>query len=424
MKARLQSLIERLRNLLSGGELAGAGADGLPVRLSSRRYAGTGNVAVRELGFDQPLVWVVVTLLAWGLVMVYSASIALPDNPRFANYAQTHFVVRHAMSMLIGVGAALIAFQLPLSTWEKLAPWLFAGALLLLVLVLIPFIGKGVNGARRWIPLGVMNFQPSELAKLGVLLYAADYMVRRMEVKERFFRAVLPMALAVLVVGMLLLAEPDMGAFMVIVVIAMGILFLGGVNARMFFLMALLVVAAFAMIVLTSPWRRERIFAYLDPFSEDHALGKGYQLSHALIAIGRGEIFGVGLGGSVEKLHWLPEAHTDFLLSVIGEEFGLIGVLTLIALFLWLTRRIMLIGRQAIALDQVFAGLVAQGVGLWVGFQAFINIGVNLGALPTKGLTLPLMSYGGSAILLNLVALAIVLRVDFENRRLMKGGRS
>ncbi len=424
MKAWLLNLRERLQALLPGRELAGAAADGLPVRLSNRTYAGTQPVAVRELGFDQPLLWVVVALLAWGLVMVYSASIALPDNPRFANYAHTHFVLRHGLSMAIGLIVALVAFQLPISTWERLAPWLFSVALLLLVLVLVPFIGKGVNGARRWIPLGIMNFQPSELAKLGVLLYAADYMVRKMDVKERFFRAVMPMALAVLVVGMLLLAEPDMGAFMVIVVIAMGILFLGGVNARMFFLMAALVVMAFAMIVLTSPWRRERIFAYLDPFSEDHALGKGYQLSHALIAIGRGEIFGVGLGGSVEKLHWLPEAHTDFLLSVIGEEFGLIGVLTLIALFLWLTRRIMHIGRQAIALDQVFAGLVAQGVGLWMGFQAFINIGVNLGALPTKGLTLPLMSYGGSAILLNLVAIAIVLRVDYENRKLMRGGRA
>jgi cell division protein FtsW len=176
--------------------------------------------------------------------------------------------------------------------------------------------------------------------------------------------------------------------------------------------------------MMGSEWRRERIFAYLDPWSVEHALGKGYQLSHSLIAFGRGEIFGVGLGGSVEKLHWLPEAHTDFLLAVIGEEFGLIGVLVLIGLFMWLTRRILHIGRQAIALDQVFAGLVAQGVGLWIGFQAFINIGVNLGALPTKGLTLPLMSYGGSAILLNLIAIAIVLRVDYENRQLMKGGRA
>jgi cell division protein FtsW len=245
-----------------------------------------------------------------------------------------------------------------------------------------------------------------------------------MDVKQRFFQAVTPMAVAVAVVGMLLLAEPDMGAFMVIVVIAMGILFLGGVNARMFFLIAAVVVSAFALMIMASDWRRERIFAYLDPWSVEHALGKGYQLSHSLIAFGRGEVFGVGLGGSVEKLHWLPEAHTDFLLAVIGEEFGLVGVLVLIGLFLWLTRRILHIGRQAIALDQVFAGLVAQGVGLWMGFQAFINIGVNLGALPTKGLTLPLMSYGGSAILLNLIAIAIVLRVDYENRQLMKGGRA
>ncbi len=395
----------------------------LPVRTSSRELVQTRPLAVRDMGFDQPLLWVVVALLLWSLVMVYSASIALPDNPKFARYEHTHFLLRHGLFMLVGLAAALVAVQLPLRTWEKLAPWLFMVSILLLVLVLVPFIGKGVNGARRWFALGPISFQPSELAKLAVLLYAADYMVRRMDVKERFFRAVMPMAAAVLVVGMLLLAEPDMGAFMVIVVIAMGILFLGGVNARMFFLMAVLVVAAFALIVLTSDWRRERIFAYLDPWSETHALGKGYQLSHALIAFGRGEVFGVGLGGSVEKLHWLPEAHTDFLLAVIGEEFGLVGVLTVIGLFMWLTRRIMHIGRQAIALDQVFAGLVAQGVGLWVGFQAFINIGVNLGALPTKGLTLPLMSYGGSAILMNMVAIAIVLRVDYENRQLMRGGR-
>ncbi|OGB16840.1 MAG: cell division protein FtsW [Burkholderiales bacterium RIFCSPLOWO2_12_67_14] len=409
---------------LAGALAGGSARDGLPVRLSNRTYAGTRNVAVRELGFDQPLLWVVMALMAWGLVMVYSASIALPDNPRFANYAHTHFVLRHGLFILIGLVASLIVFQVPMQSWERFAPWLFALSLLLLVLVLLPFIGKGVNGARRWFSLGLISFQPSELAKLTVLLYAANYMVRKMEVKERFFRAVAPMAVALAVVGMLLLAEPDMGAFMVIVVIAMGILFLGGVNARMFFLIALVVVGAFALMVMMSEWRRERIFAYLDPWSEAYALGKGYQLSHSLIAFGRGEIFGVGLGGSVEKLHWLPEAHTDFLLAVIGEEFGLIGVLIVIGLFLWLTRRIMHIGRQAIALDQVFAGLVAQGVGLWIGFQAFINIGVNLGALPTKGLTLPLMSYGGSAILLELVALAIVLRVDYENRQMMKGGRA
>ncbi|WP_298931727.1 putative lipid II flippase FtsW [uncultured Ramlibacter sp.] len=381
-------------------------------------------VPARVAGFDQALLWVTVALLVFGLVMVYSASIAMPDNPKFARYAHTYFLTRHAISLCVAFVAALLAFQVPVATWEKAAPWLFVASLILLIAVLVPHVGVVVNGARRWISLGFMGFQPSELAKFAVLLYAADYMVRKMEVKERFFRAVLPMAVAVAVVGSLLLAEPDMGAFMVIAVIAMGILFLGGVNARMFFLIAAVMTIAFMLMIALSDWRRERIFAYLDPWSEKHALGKGYQLSHSLIAIGRGEIFGVGLGGSVEKLHWLPEAHTDFLLAVIGEEFGLVGVLTVIGLFLWMTRRIMHIGRQAIALDRVFAGLVAQGVGIWMGFQAFINMGVNLGALPTKGLTLPLMSYGGSAILMNLVALAVVLRIDFENRQMMRGGRA
>ena len=396
----------------------------LPVRLGGQNSVSSRSAPVSLAGFDQALLWVTVALLMFGLVMVYSASIAMPDNPKFARYAPTHFLMRHVLSLAVGFVVALLAFQVPVATWEKLAPWLFVASLILLMLVLVPFIGKGVNGARRWITLGFMNFQPSELAKFAVLLYAADYMVRKMDVKERFFRAVLPMALAIAVVGLLLLAEPDMGAFMVISVIAMGILFLGGVNARMFFVIALVVVIAFGLMVMLSEWRRERIFAYLDPWSEKHALGKGYQLSHSLIAFGRGEIFGVGLGGSIEKLHWLPEAHTDFLMAVIGEEFGLIGVLTVIALFMWMVRRIMHIGRQSIALDRLFAGLTAQGIAIWIGFQTFINIGVNLGALPTKGLTLPLMSYGGSAILMNLISLAVVLRIDYENRLLMRGGRS
>ena len=396
----------------------------LPVRLGGHSLSRKPNAPVRMAGFDRALVWATLTLLMWGLVMVYSATVAMPDNPKFARYAQTHFLTRHMLSLVVAVVVAWLAFQVPMAAWEKLAPWLFVFSLLLLILVLVPFVGKGVNGARRWISIGLMNFQPSELAKFAVLLYAADYMVRKMDVKERFFRAVLPMAAAIGVVGLLLLAEPDMGAFVVISVIAMGILFLGGVNVRMFAVIATVVVIAFALMVMLSEWRRERIFAYLDPWSEKYALGKGYQLSHSLIAFGRGEIFGVGLGGSIEKLHWLPEAHTDFLMAVIGEEFGLIGVLTVIALFMWMTRRIMHIGRQSIALDRLFAGLVAQGVGIWIGFQTFINIGVNLGALPTKGLTLPLMSFGGSAIVMNLISLAVVLRIDYENRLLMRGGRA
>jgi cell division protein FtsW len=413
----LSQLWSRLR-----GEANTSGPDALPVRVKGTEFGRTQAAPVMVKDFDQPLAGMIVALLMWGLVMVYSASVALPDSPRFANYSQHHFLMRHAFSLLVAVVAGILAFQVNLDTWEKVAPWVFVISLLMLVAVLIPFIGKGVNGAHRWIPLGVINFQPSELAKLGVLLYAANYMVRKMEVKEKFFASVAPMSLAVAVVGLLLLAEPDMGAFMVIAVIAMGILFLGGVNARMFFLIALVLLVAFGLMIALSEWRRERIFAYLDPWNDKYALGKGYQLSHSLIAIGRGQIFGVGLGASVEKLHWLPEAHTDFLLAVIGEEFGLVGVLIAIGSFMWLTRRIMYIGRQAIAMDRVFAGLMTQGVGIWIGFQAFINMGVNLGALPTKGLTLPLMSYGGSAILLNIIALAVVLRVDYENRQLMHRG--
>ena len=395
--------------------------DALPVRLGRRaNYANTQSSS-RVSSLDHALIAVVSTLLVWGAIMVYSATIAMPDNPKFVGYTHNYFLVRHLASIAAGLVACAIAFQVPVQTWEKYAPMLFMASLVLLVAVLIPHVGKGVNGARRWISLGITNFQPSELAKFSAVVYASGYMVRKMEVKEDFLRAVWPMAAAVGVMGVLLLAEPDMGAFMVIAIIAMGILFLGGVNASMFFLISGVLLAAFALMIAFNDYRRARIFAYLDPWSEHNALAKGYQLTHSLIALGRGEIFGVGLGGSVEKLHWLPEAHTDFLVAVIGEEFGLVGVLVLIVLFLWMTRRIIHIGRQAVALERVFAGLVAQGVGIWMGFQGFINMGVNLGALPTKGLTLPLMSYGGSAILVNLVALALVLRIDYENRKLMQG---
>ena len=379
---------------------------------------------VRLLSFDQALVGVLATLLLLGLVMVYSASIALPDTPKFSNFEQTTFLRRHALAMAIGLVVAFATLQQPLSFWEKHAPKVFILALVLLVLVLLPGIGKVVNNSRRWIPLGVMNFQPAELAKLAIAMYAASYMVRKMDARENFFRAVWPMVVAVAFAGSLLLRQPDMGSFIVIATIAMGILFLGGVNAKMFFLIATVIVATFATLIAFDELRRDRIFAYLDPWNPLYAQGKAYQLTHSLIALGRGEWFGQGLGASVEKLHYLPEAHTDFLLAVIGEELGLLGVATVIVLFFWLTRRIFDIGRQAVALDRVFAGLMTQGIGIWIGGQAFINMGVNLGVLPTKGLTLPLMSYGGSALLMNLVAMALVLRVDMENRALMRGGRS
>ncbi|KGM39999.1 cell division protein FtsW [Aquabacterium sp. NJ1] len=416
----LAGLLDKVRAGLGKGPSAD-GAGPLPVRDFVNV---TSSQPSRVMGFDQPLVWLTLALLAMGLVMVYSATIALSDSPRFSNYTPTFFFTRHLVAIIMAVCVAAVVTQIPMSTWEKTAPWLFVLSLLLLILVLIPHVGKVVYGARRWLPLGIMNFQPSELAKLAITLYASDYMVRKMDVKEHFFRAVMPMAVAVGVIGLLLLAEPDMGAFMVIATIAMTILFLGGVNGRMFFLITAVLLGAFTLMVTLSPWRRERIFAYLDPWSEKNALGKAYQLTHSLIAFGRGEIFGEGLGSSLEKLHYLPEAHTDFLLAVIGEELGFIGVAAIIIAFFWLVVRLFNIGRQAIALDRVFSGLVAQGVAVWMGGQAFINMGVNLGVLPTKGLTLPLMSFGGSGVMLNCIALAICLRVDIENRQLMRGGRA
>ena len=415
---RVAAWSQRLLRRGSAGEAQIA----LPVRDGLRRRDAA--LPVRAAGFDRALVGVCVALLLLGLVMVYSTTIAMPDNPRFARLEPTHFLVRHLIALLIGVFAALVVVQIPIAWWERWGTLVFVATLALLVLVLLPFVGISVNGARRWLPLGLMNFQPSELAKLAIAVYAAGYMVRRMDTREQFLRAVAPMAAALALIGVLLLAQPDMGAFLVIAAIAMGILFLGGVNGRMFALSIAVLLASFVLMIVTSPWRAERIFAFLDPWDPEHAQGRAYQLTHSLIAFGRGEWFGQGLGASVEKLHYLPEAHTDFMMAVLGEELGFVGVVAVIVAFFWLTRRIFVIGRQAITLNRVFAGLMVQGVGIWIAAQVFIHVGVNLGVLPTKGLTLPLMSFGGSAILMNLIALAIVVRVDVENRALMRGGRA
>ncbi|CAN5354009.1 putative lipid II flippase FtsW [soil metagenome] len=371
--------------------------------------------------YDRVLVCATAALILLGLVMVYSASIALPDAPKYANYSTYYFVMRHGIAIAVGLVAAVIAFQVPIHVWQKLAPTLFVVTLIALVLVLVPGIGKGVNGARRWIPLGPTGIQPSELMKLFCVMYAADFTVRKQAYMQDLIRGFGPMAIAMAAVAMLLMLEPDLGALMVIVAIAMGILFLGGINAKWFIGLSATLVSAFLAMIWFSPWRRDRIFAYLDVWEEQNSLGRGYQLSHSLIAFGRGEWFGVGLGASVEKMHYLPEAHTDFLLAVIGEELGFAGVAFVIGMFYLIVRRAFDIGRLAIALDRTYAGLVAHGIGLWIGVQAFINIGVNIGLLPTKGLTLPLMSYGGTGLLVNLVALAVLVRIDWETRRAMRG---
>ncbi len=370
---------------------------------------------------DLTLLWSGLILLLLGMVMVYSASIAIAEAGKYTGNHPAYFLVRHGVFLAIGLIAAGLAFQVPLATWQKLSPWLFVAGFVLLALVLIPGIGRDVNGARRWLPMGIANLQPSELMKLFAVLYAADYTVRKMPHMHDLKKAFLPMAGAMVAVGVLLLKEPDFGAFVVIISIAIGILFLGGMRARLFAILIVVLVAAFAILIVVSPYRRDRIFGFMDPWSD--AFGRGYQLSHALIAFGRGELFGVGLGASVEKLFYLPEAHTDFLLAVIAEELGFVGVVFVVVLFGLLVQRAFVIGRQAVSLDRLYSALVAQGVGIWIGVQGFINMGVNMGLLPTKGLTLPLMSFGGSGILANCVALAVLLRVDWENRQLMRGAK-
>jgi len=369
--------------------------------------------------YDASLVWVSLILLGLGLVMVYSASIALAEADKMTGHQPAYFLVRHSIYLVISLSAALVAFQIPTLMWQKLAPYLFLGGVFLLVLVLIPGIGREVNGSRRWLSLFVMNLQPSELMKLFVTMYVADYTVRKAGVMDSFTRGFLPMLMVMLMVGSLLLMEPDFGAFAVIAAISISILWLGGINARIFVGLIILLVIGFILLIWSSPYRLQRIIGFMDPWADP--FGKGYQLSHALIAFGRGEWFGVGLGASVEKLLYLPEAHTDFLLAVIAEELGFVGVLTVVGLFAWLVIRAFGIGKEAIANERYFSALLAQGIGIWIGVQGIINMGVNMGILPTKGLTLPLLSFGGSGILANCVALAVLLRIDYENRRIQKG---
>ncbi len=369
--------------------------------------------------YDEMLVWAVLALLAIGLVMVYSASIATAEGSKFTGFRPGYYLVRHGLYILVGIVLGIAAFQVKVETWQKLAPYLFLLGVALLVLVLVPGVGRMVNGSRRWLSLFVVNLQPSELMKLFAVLYAADYTVRKGVVKHTFRKAFLPMFAVMALVGWLLLQEPDMGALVVICAIALCILWLGGFNIKVFGALMLALPVAFAALVVISPYRLQRVTGFLDPWSDP--FGKGYQLSHALIAFGRGEWFGVGLGASVEKLFYLPEAHTDFLLAVIAEETGFAGVCAVIILFALLLVRAFAIGRQAAFLDRMFAALVAQGIAVWLGVQAMINIGVNMGVLPTKGLTLPFLSFGGSGVVANCIAVAILLRIDYESRRMMRG---
>jgi len=369
--------------------------------------------------FDQSLIWSSILLLSLGLVMVYSASISIAEAGRGTNGHPAHFLARHGAYLAVGLLTGLVAFQVPMRLWQKYSFPLFFLGVVLLTLVLIPAIGHEVNGSRRWISLWIVNLQPSEFMKLLIVFYVANYTVRKAHQLGSFRKGFLPMLIVMLIVGALLLLEPDFGSFVVITAIMMAILFLGGMDLKLFAGLIGFLVSGLVTLIWIEPYRMQRFFGFLDPWDDPY--GKGYQLSHALIAFGRGEWLGVGLGGSVEKLFYLPEAHTDFLLAVIAEELGFAGVATVLALFSWLVIRAFVIGRRAAALELHFSALAAQGIGVWLGVQAFINMGVNMGVLPTKGLTLPLMSFGGSSIVASCITLAVLMRADWENRQLTKG---
>ncbi|MEL0055494.1 MAG: putative lipid II flippase FtsW [Methylophilaceae bacterium] len=369
--------------------------------------------------YDYNLFWAALILLGLGLVMVYSSSVDSAAASKLSNYENYYYLVRQSIYILLGFILGYICFLIPIYFWQRTAPYLFILGLILLVIVLIPGIGREVNGSRRWISLIFFNFQPSEIVKLFTIMYASDYVLRKSKQMRTIIKGFLPMLGVIVLTGFLLLLEPDFGALAVITLIAMGILFLGGLTYKIFFSLLIFAPISIYFLIISSPYRMERIVGFLDPWSDP--FGKGYQLTHSLIAFGRGEIFGVGLGGSVEKLQYLPEAHTDFILAVLGEEFGFVGVTLVIVLFAYLVLRMFGIAKESIQNKKHFAALMAQGVGLWFGVQGIINMGVNLGLFPTKGLTLPLLSYGGSSILMNMIALAIVLKIDHENRKNMRG---
>lgn len=369
--------------------------------------------------YDYNLFWAALILLGLGLVMVYSSSVDSAAASKLSNYENYYYLVRQSIYILLGFILGYSCFLIPIYFWQRTAPYLFIVGLILLVIVLIPGIGREVNGSRRWISLIFFNFQPSEIVKLFTIMYASDYVLRKSKQMRTIIKGFLPMLGVIVLTGFLLLLEPDFGALAVITLIAMGILFLGGLTYKIFFSLLIFAPISIYFLIISSPYRLERIVGFLDPWSDP--FGKGYQLTHSLIAFGRGEIFGVGLGGSVEKLQYLPEAHTDFILAVLGEEFGFVGVTLVIVLFAYLVLRMFGIAKESIQNKKHFAALMAQGVGLWFGVQGIINMGVNLGLFPTKGLTLPLLSYGGSSILMNMIALAIVLKIDHENRKNMRG---
>lgn len=400
-------------------------ADDIVTRVGDYNNAAALNYEPRDIGPVPPdygVLFVVFSLMLLGCLMVFSASISLGDSPKY-HISEHYFFVRHVISLVVALFGAYIVWHIPMKAWKKMAFPFFLFGLFLLGAVFIPGIGKSTNGACRWIPLGLFNLQVTEVMKIAVLIYAADFTVRKQNYMHSVKKGLLPMLLVMGLVGFLVLKEPDLGAYVMMLAISMGILFLGGINLTVFIMVLVGVLGLLVFMIFAASWRAARFFAYLDPWEISNAQGKAYQLSHSLIAFGRGESWGVGLGDAIEKQHYLPEAHTDFILAIVGEELGFAGVMLILVLLFWLVKRAIEIGRTAIHLEHIFSGLVAEGIGIWIGVQTFINVGVASGLLPTKGLILPFISFGGSAIMAVTAAVAILLRVDYENKVTMKGGK-
>lgn len=400
-------------------------ADDIVTRVGDYNNAAALNYEPRDIGPVPPdygVLFVVFSLMLLGCLMVFSASISLGDSPKY-HISERYFFIRHVISLVVALFGAYIVWHIPMKAWKKMAFPFFLFGLFLLGAVFIPGIGKSTNGACRWIPLGLFNLQVTEVMKIAVLIYAADFTVRKQNYMHSVKKGLLPMLLVMGLVGFLVLKEPDLGAYVMMLAISMGILFLGGINLTVFIMVLVGVLGLLVFMIFAASWRAARFFAYLDPWEISNAQGKAYQLSHSLIAFGRGETWGVGLGDAIEKQHYLPEAHTDFILAIVGEELGFAGEMLILVLLFWLVKRAIEIGRTAIHLEHIFSGLVAEGIGIWIGVQTFINVGVASGLLPTKGLTLPFISFGGSAIMAVTAAVAILLRVDYENKVTMKGGK-
>ncbi len=368
--------------------------------------------------YDYLLILYVLSLLLMGLLMVTSASINVSDQELHQPF---YYFFRQIIYLAAGCVLGALILQIEIESWEKYSWFLLIAALLALTLVLIPGIGRSVNGSMRWIGFGSLGFQVSEFAKLSIIIYMSGYLWRHHEeIKTKLSGFLKPMGILGLV-SLLLLREPDFGALVVIVATTLGLMFLAGMRLRHFMVLFGLAALGMSVLAISAPYRLARLTSFLNPWA--HPFDSGYQLTQSLIAFGRGGWWGVGLGKSVQKLFYLPEAHTDFLFAVIAEELGLVGTLCVIGLFTLLVIRVFTIGRRAQELGQHFAGFLAYGFAMWIAIQFMVSIGVNSGILPTKGLTLPFMSYGGSSLLINCLMIALVLRIDYENRLMELGVR-